>query len=230
MRSGRVRLLLALLATAAIVVPLAWMWQSSRLPDTYDMAEMGYADYGGGPSTGHHHHHGLPVADLVADPDRPADVTETLTVRRDGDRITVNGSSPGPVLRATQGDLVEVTPRQRRPRPGHHPALARGGRAERHGRGRRGDPGRRGSGRGVHLPLRRRAGRDVLVPRPPGLARAGAQGPARRPRGGAPGTGTGRPRRGGRAAPLPVLGHPQRHRGHHDRRRGAGPSASGCGW
>ncbi len=85
------------------------MWWSSRLPDTYDVAEMGYADYGGGPRTGHdHHHHGTAVADLVADTDRAADVTETLTVARDGDRITVNGTSPGPVLRATQGDLVEV--------------------------------------------------------------------------------------------------------------------------
>jgi FtsP/CotA-like multicopper oxidase with cupredoxin domain len=104
----RLRLPLALLATAAIVAPVAWMWQSSRLPDTYDMAEMGYADYGGGHRTGHDHHGGTAVADLVADPERRADVSATLTVATDGGRFTVNGTTPGPVLRATEGDLVEV--------------------------------------------------------------------------------------------------------------------------
>ena len=75
MHLRRLRLPLALLATAAIVAPVGWMWQSSRLPDTYDMAEMGYADYGGGPRTGHDHHGGTAVADLVVDPQRRADVS-----------------------------------------------------------------------------------------------------------------------------------------------------------
>ncbi len=94
------------------MLPLAWLAWSSLLPDKYDMAEMGYADWGGGP-VGEHAgaagHHGTPVAELTADPDRPADVRETLTVHDDGRRITVNGSTPGPTIRAQQGDLVEVT-------------------------------------------------------------------------------------------------------------------------
>ena len=86
------------------------MWQASLLPDTYDIAEMGYADYGGGPRTGHDHQgHGMAVADLVGDRTRSADVETTLTVRKDGDRYTVNGTSPGPVVRAVEGQLVQVT-------------------------------------------------------------------------------------------------------------------------
>ena len=86
------------------------MWQSSLLPDSYDMAEMGYVDWGGGPVDEHHGMgHGTPVKDLVADPDRPADVRETLTVHVEDDHYTVNGTSPGPTLEATVGDLVEVT-------------------------------------------------------------------------------------------------------------------------
>ena len=45
---------------------------ASRLPDTYDMAAMGYPDWGGGPWHGHHGTgHGTPVEDLVADPIDP---------------------------------------------------------------------------------------------------------------------------------------------------------------
>ena len=93
----RRRLLLAVAATLAILLPLGWMWQSSRLPDSYDVAEMGYVDWGGGPVDEHHGMgHGTPVKDLVADPDRPADVRETLTVRVDKGHYTVNGTSPDP--------------------------------------------------------------------------------------------------------------------------------------
>jgi FtsP/CotA-like multicopper oxidase with cupredoxin domain len=57
------------------------------------------------------------VTSLTADPDRPADVRVELTARQEtidipGGRAvegyTVNGTSPGPELRARQGDLVEV--------------------------------------------------------------------------------------------------------------------------
>ena len=42
------------------------MWWSSLLPDRYDIAEMGYADYGGGAEKAHDHQgSGTPVADLV---------------------------------------------------------------------------------------------------------------------------------------------------------------------
>ncbi len=106
----RRRVLLAVAATLAIVLPLGWMWQSSLLPDSYDVAEMGYVDWGGGPVDAHHGMgHGTPVKDLVADPARPADVRETLTVHVEDGRYTVNGTTPGPTVEATVGDLVEVT-------------------------------------------------------------------------------------------------------------------------
>ncbi len=105
---GRARLWAASAATAALVLPLGWSWQASLLPDTYDLASMGYADWGGGPR-GEHGHHGTPVAGLTADPDAPADVEVTLTVRHEDGGYLVNGTSPGPLLEATVGDLVQVT-------------------------------------------------------------------------------------------------------------------------
>jgi FtsP/CotA-like multicopper oxidase with cupredoxin domain len=115
---ARLSLALGIAATLALLVPLAVMWNNSRLPDSYDMAAMGYPDYGGGPHempmdgmdmSGMSDMPGTPVKDLVADPDRPADVETTLTVHQDGDRFTVNGTSPGPTLTATVGDMVQVT-------------------------------------------------------------------------------------------------------------------------
>ncbi len=124
----RRRLWLASAATAVVLLPLGYFWQASLLPDSYDMAEMGYVDWGGGPAgepgpaaPGHHASgavpgghgahagHGPAVADLTADLEATPDVTATFTVREDGERYTVNGTSPGPELRATEGDLVEVT-------------------------------------------------------------------------------------------------------------------------
>ncbi len=58
------------------------------------------------------------VTTLVADPARPADVRVELIARRGTVRVpggravegyTLNGTSPGPTIRARQGDLVEVT-------------------------------------------------------------------------------------------------------------------------
>ncbi|WP_198165901.1 multicopper oxidase family protein [Agromyces laixinhei] len=58
------------------------------------------------------------VTDLTADPDRPADMRVELVARqgtvdvpggRSVEGYTVNGTSPGPEIRARQGDLVEVT-------------------------------------------------------------------------------------------------------------------------
>ena len=109
---GRRRWWVASAATAALLLPLAWFWQASLLPDTYDLAAMGYPDWGGGAAGAHGEHglHGPPVSELTADPDAKADVVETLTVRReDSGTFTVNGESPGPLLEATVGDLVEVT-------------------------------------------------------------------------------------------------------------------------
>jgi FtsP/CotA-like multicopper oxidase with cupredoxin domain len=132
MTSGSRRVLraaLPILATVAIVAPLAWLWQASRVPGAYSVMDMGYLDYGGdaapeaggghGAHTQGHMHHSEPsrlITDLVVDPARPADVRVNLVTRQEtltvGDRsipgFTVNGTSPGPEIRATQGELIEV--------------------------------------------------------------------------------------------------------------------------
>lgn len=125
----RLRVALPLLAAAVIVVPMTWMWQASRLPAEYSVMDMGYVDYGGGPrpkgdtvdhaGMGHGSSGAGPVrsvADLTADPNRVADVRVDLTARQQdlsiGGRAvpgyTLNGSSPGPTITATQGQLIEV--------------------------------------------------------------------------------------------------------------------------
>jgi FtsP/CotA-like multicopper oxidase with cupredoxin domain len=119
----RVRIAIGLALTLALVGPLAWMWWGSRLPSSYSAMEMGELDYGGGPSTGHAGHlaHGgdatTSVADLDTDPDRRAAVVVELTARQGTVRLpsgrkvegyTLNGTSPGPTITATVGQLVEV--------------------------------------------------------------------------------------------------------------------------
>jgi FtsP/CotA-like multicopper oxidase with cupredoxin domain len=133
--SGRpwrvLKLVLPIFATLVIVAPLAWLWQASRMPETYSVMDMGYPDYRGGTAPaaggghgGHvqgdvHNHHPVAsrmITDLVADPARAADVRvdlvarqETLTVAgRSIPGFTVNGTSPGPEIRARQGELIEV--------------------------------------------------------------------------------------------------------------------------
>jgi FtsP/CotA-like multicopper oxidase with cupredoxin domain len=122
---AHLRTIIATLAALAIIVPLAVMWQDSRMPSSYSVMDMGYVDLGGGPDTmglaSGHDMSGMAgmvsVADLVADPDRPADVTVELTAAqgtvtlasgRKVDGYMFNGTSPGPLIEATQGDLVEV--------------------------------------------------------------------------------------------------------------------------
>ena len=68
--NGGLKIVLPILATVAIVAPLGWMWQTSRVPGTYSVMNMGYPDYGGGHVSdsssggemqGHvHNHHSLP--------------------------------------------------------------------------------------------------------------------------------------------------------------------------
>jgi FtsP/CotA-like multicopper oxidase with cupredoxin domain len=125
--TGRIRTLLACLATAVLVVPLGWLWWSSLMPDEYSVMGMGYVDLGGGPdlapAAGHGAGHAggatgvVDIATLVADPDAAADVRLDLSAReetfalasgREVSGYTLNGSSPGPTLRAAEGDLVEV--------------------------------------------------------------------------------------------------------------------------
>ena len=127
------RIALPIVATVAIVAPLAWLWQDSRVPAVYSVMDMGYPDYGVGAMAdagvgGHGGHmqgpmpeppHGAArgsVTDMVADPARPADVRVDLVTRQQmlsvGGRsvpgFTVNGTSPGPEIRARQGQLIEV--------------------------------------------------------------------------------------------------------------------------
>jgi FtsP/CotA-like multicopper oxidase with cupredoxin domain len=130
-RRGRrvLKVLLPILATVAIVAPLAWLWQDSRVPASYSVMEMGYFDYGGRAATdpgagGHMHSHDhskasapvRSVTNMIVDPARPADVRVDLVTRQEtlaiADRslsgFTINGTSPGPEIRATQGELIEV--------------------------------------------------------------------------------------------------------------------------
>jgi FtsP/CotA-like multicopper oxidase with cupredoxin domain len=115
------RVLLPILATVALLAPLAYLWQDSRVPKEYSAHDMGTADYGGGPSGGHGAGHGsgagsISLDTLIADPKRPADVsldlvTEAATLDIGGRAVpgfTINGTSPGPTIEATVGELVEV--------------------------------------------------------------------------------------------------------------------------
>lgn len=118
-------MLLPILATLALLAPVAYLWQTSLVPNRFGVPDMGYADYGAGP--GAHdaesgHDHGAPgsvsVDSLVADPARTADVQVDLVAAaatldiggRSVPGFTVNGTSPGPTITATVGDLVEVVP------------------------------------------------------------------------------------------------------------------------
>ncbi|MDT0143913.1 multicopper oxidase family protein [Microbacterium sp. PRC9] len=113
---------------------VGWMWWASVLPGSYSALDMGVPDFGGGAGSEAHaaaHAHAgaadgtaaapatgeTSVPDLIVDPDRPADVHVELTARAervslDGgepfDGFTLNGSTPGPTIRATEGQLVEV--------------------------------------------------------------------------------------------------------------------------
>lgn len=105
---------------AMVVAGAGWVWAGSLLPDSYQMTAMGYPDFGGGPSSGGHGQHdgGIDITTLVPDPDRPADVSFDLVARAARvelpgvpafDGYTLNGETPGPTLRAREGELVEVT-------------------------------------------------------------------------------------------------------------------------
>lgn len=94
-----------------------WYWSTSLVPSTYSVMDMGYADFGGGPS----HVHGAAgtsVADLTGPATGEPDLDVRLDARQEsfelasGERVdgyTLNGTSPGPTLEAQQGDLVQVT-------------------------------------------------------------------------------------------------------------------------
>ncbi len=99
--------------------------------------DMGYADYGGGPTGGHgstgsgghagHDMSGVSVADLTGPTTGTPVMTATLVARQgtvqlaSGETVqgyTLNGTSPGPELTARAGDLVQVTLRNKDVRGG----------------------------------------------------------------------------------------------------------------
>ncbi|HYP44473.1 MAG TPA: multicopper oxidase family protein [Propionibacteriaceae bacterium] len=115
--------ILAVVAALAVIAPVAFSWQASLVPKSFSVMDMGYADFGGGPTLASHEHGDSPadskvrsVSDLVADPKRRADVRVNLVARQQdlvvGGRTlpgyTLNGRSPGPEIRAVEGQLVEV--------------------------------------------------------------------------------------------------------------------------
>ncbi|GGM43058.1 multicopper oxidase family protein [Dactylosporangium sucinum] len=117
MRRTHLRAAVSVTAALAVLSPLGWWWQDSLVPDAYSIMDMGYADYGGGVSHEGMHHGGTAVTALTGPRDRPADVSVTLVARAeriqlpDGRSVagyTLNHASPGPEIRAEQGQLVEV--------------------------------------------------------------------------------------------------------------------------
>lgn len=133
----RLRALVGIGLTLALLLPLGWMWWDSRLPGTYSVADMGMADFGGGAVFEHPHdaldaaahlHGDLALAavsdaptigvdeldtEATGDPDVRVDLVAeqgavSLTSGEEVDGYTLNGSSPGPTIEATVGDLVEV--------------------------------------------------------------------------------------------------------------------------
>jgi FtsP/CotA-like multicopper oxidase with cupredoxin domain len=106
-----IRAAIAAAVSLAVLGPIGYFWQQSLVPSTYDMMTVGYPDSGGGPAA---HRHadpgsgGISVADLKG-PSGPADVSVTLTARRENGLFTLNHTTPGPEIRARQGQLIEVT-------------------------------------------------------------------------------------------------------------------------
>jgi FtsP/CotA-like multicopper oxidase with cupredoxin domain len=100
---------------------LAWAWHQSRLPSTYSVMDYAIEDDGGKPVPEHAMHMGTSVADLKGpkgEATRHFNLTaEQADVRLPSGRVvhalTFDGAVPGPELRVREGDLVEVTLRNR---------------------------------------------------------------------------------------------------------------------
>ena len=130
-RSRRARSVVSVAAALAILGGLGWLWAASLLPGAYAATDMGVMDTGEGPisaDSGHIHPGGHlghgpdggtahDLTTLVERQSGPPDVSMALTVRleritlADGLSLTaytINGTTPGPTIRARQGDLVEV--------------------------------------------------------------------------------------------------------------------------
>jgi FtsP/CotA-like multicopper oxidase with cupredoxin domain len=104
-----------------VILPLAWLWAASLVPSSYSVLTMGPADTGG--VAGSHRHlpsasGGRDVTTLVEPDQGRPHVEVTLVARRQKVTIpggptltayTLNGGTPGPTIRAQEGDLVQVT-------------------------------------------------------------------------------------------------------------------------
>ncbi len=127
LRSRRTRRVGAALGAGLLVVVAGWAWAGSLLPASYSVMGMGYPDYGGGPADPAtaagmadmaHTAGAVSVADLTGPAAGAPDVAVELVARKEtvtlasGERVsgyTLNHSSPGPTIRVTQGDLLQVT-------------------------------------------------------------------------------------------------------------------------
>ncbi len=114
----RISFVAAAAATAGLVGVLGWFWYDSLVPSTYSVMDMGYIETGGGSATGHEHGGGASVATLTGPRDGEPTVALTLVAREEtftlpsGEQVagyTLNHTSPGPLIQAIEGDLVEVT-------------------------------------------------------------------------------------------------------------------------
>jgi FtsP/CotA-like multicopper oxidase with cupredoxin domain len=112
---ARRRAAVAAVAALAVLAPVAWFWWSSLVPASYSVTALGYLDAGGGPPP---QRGDLSVARLTGPTDRRADVAVTLAAAAQRvtlaggatfDGYTIGGSTPGPTIEATEGDLVAVT-------------------------------------------------------------------------------------------------------------------------
>jgi FtsP/CotA-like multicopper oxidase with cupredoxin domain len=120
---GNGRRLVSIVALAGAVGLGALAWSSSRLPAAYSVMDMGagpaaHAAHGvpaGGASLGGR---GVSLTSFRVDPARIPDVVLRLVARAErfevaGGRAmegyTLDGTSPGPTIRVTEGQLVEVT-------------------------------------------------------------------------------------------------------------------------
>ncbi len=115
---------------AAVLIPLAWAWYVSLVPSPLSVMDMGTPDFGGGPAHSGHAMSTMPgmpdmtganevsVATLTGPKTGAPQVNVRLSAREQKFRLatgeqldgyTLNGTSPGPVITAVQGDLVQVT-------------------------------------------------------------------------------------------------------------------------
>lgn len=98
-RSGAPRIIRRILLGVLVMglVGLGVLWFLSLTPGAYSLTPIGGHGQHGGRQTD--------ITELVDDPERAADVVLRLEARTG---YTLNGSSPGPEIRARQGDMVQV--------------------------------------------------------------------------------------------------------------------------